>query len=210
MLVALFFVRTVRTGDDRWWVAVGAAIGLSMLVKFTALGYVLGLVVAIGATQVRRSLRSPWLWAGAVVAVLMLLPSIVWQFQNGLPIVEFVGNQDTGGRVLGLSGRLGYLVSLVVLPGPLALLVTVPGALWFWRSERHRPLAVATASTLLFFLVVSGKGYYAGAAIALVVVAGVVAIVERRGKPSRALVIALVVNLLVPLPLLVPLVPVSV
>jgi 4-amino-4-deoxy-L-arabinose transferase-like glycosyltransferase len=209
MLVAYVFARLVRTGDQRLYVALGAAAGLAVLVKFTMLAYLLGIGVAIVATPRRRDLRGPWLWTGTAVAAVIVAPSIVWQFAHGLPVLEFVSNQGGGGAVLGLRGRAGYVVSLVLLPGPLALLVTIPGVRRLAADRTVRPVGVAVGTALVVLFLASGKGYYAFPGIAVVCCAGAITLSGWTPRARRNAVIALIVNLAIPLVLLVSLVPTS-
>lgn len=210
MLVALLFVRLVRTGDERLWVGVGAAAGLALLVKFTMTAYVFGLGVGVLATPLRRSVSSLWLWLGGAVGAALVAPSIVWQAQNGFPVLEFVGNQGSGGKVLGLGGRGGYLVSLIVLPGIVAAFLYVPGLVSLLRDGIFRALGIAHAVALIVFLAASGKGYYAAPGIAVLLCAGAVAAIRKRDRYPRGLMAGIAVSLLLALPLAVPLLPVSV
>ncbi len=196
MLVAYVFIRLVRTDDPKLWVWLGAAIGLCLLVKFTELAYVFGLGVAVIATPVRKHLRTPWPWIGALIAFAVIAPSIAWQATHHWAVVEFVRHQGTGGAVLGLRGRLGFLVSLLILPGPVALWLFVPGFRKLFSDAAVRAAGVAVAVALLVLLVASGKGYYAAPGLAVVAAAGA-AVVDGR----RVLTAFLVVNILVPLPL---------
>jgi 4-amino-4-deoxy-L-arabinose transferase-like glycosyltransferase len=63
VVVAFFVVRRLATGDPRWWLGIGAAIGLGMLTKYTMAYFVSGLIVGALLTPVRRDLRSRWPWA---------------------------------------------------------------------------------------------------------------------------------------------------
>ncbi len=208
MLVAFVTIRLLRTKDERLWVALGAAVGLALLVKFTMVAYVGALGIALLATPLRRSLRSPWLWLGAVIGLLLITPSVIWQFRHDLAVVEFVSNQGGGGAVLGLRGRLGYLAGLVILPGIVPVLLYVPGLLWLWRNEKFRVLSITHGVTLVAFVVASGKGYYAFPAIAVLLCAGSVAVIERRERYPRPIMAGTaVVGLFIALPLVV--VPVS-
>jgi 4-amino-4-deoxy-L-arabinose transferase-like glycosyltransferase len=200
MLVALVFTRLVRTDDPKLWPWLGLAIGLSLLVKFTELSYVFGLGVAVLASPLRRHLRTPWPWIGAAVAFVVLGPSIVWQATHHWAVVEFVRHQGTGGAVLGLRGRAGFLASLVILPGPVALWLFVPGVRKLFADKTLRTVGLAVVVALAVLLVASGKGYYAAPGLAILAVAGAVAVSSRDGS-LRALTIALVINFLVPMPL---------
>jgi 4-amino-4-deoxy-L-arabinose transferase-like glycosyltransferase len=212
LFVVFFIARLIRTGDERWWLAIGASIGLALLVKFTVLAYLFGLACAVLATpSVRRHLRTPWPWVGAAIAAAMMAPSMLWQASNDFAVVEFVRHQGGGGAVAGLRGREGFLVSLALLPGPLALWVWVPGLRDLLRRTEVRLLGVAHAAALLAMLVASGKGYYAAPGIAVLLAAGAVALSRRPGWSARRIVIALAINLAVPLAFLFPgIIPISV
>lgn len=209
MLVALLFARIVRTDDPTLFVWLGLTSGVALLVKFTMLAYLLGIAAAIVASPLRKHLRSAWLWAGAGLALLIIAPSVVWQFANDLPVVEFVSNQGSGGAVLGLRGRAGYLAGLVVLPGPLALLLTIPGTRWLILQRVARPLGIAVLAAIAVFFVASGKGYYAMPGIAVILCAGAIVLSGWTPRARRNTLIALTINLLVPLVLLVPIVSTS-
>lgn len=204
MLVCLVALRLLRTGDKRLWVALGAAIALALLVKFTVLAYLFGLAVAVVASPLRKHFRTPWPWLGGVVVAAALAPSLVWQAQHSWAVVEFVSHQGTGGRVLGLGGRMGFLVSLVVLPGPVALWLWVPGIRRLWSDRRFRVLGATHAVALLVLFVASGKGYYAAPGIAVLLAAGSAAVDSRPGWSARPIAIALGASVLVLIPLFMP------
>src|SRR5208337_5317129 len=90
VLIAYFVIRLLKSDDPRWWVAIGTAIGLGMLTKYTMSFLVLGVVGGALLTPTRRYLTSPWLWCGASVAALLMLPNIVWQIQNHFVSFEFL------------------------------------------------------------------------------------------------------------------------
>ena len=206
MLVVYIVARLLRTGNKRLWVALGFAISFGLLVKFTELAYLAGLAVAVFASPLRKDFRTVWPWLGGVVIAAALAPSIAWQASHHWAVVEFVRHQGTGGRVLGLGGRAGFLASLAILPGPVALWVWVPGFRQLWRDATFRLLAVTHGIAFLVFLAASGKGYYAAPGIAVLLAAGARAL---DAKPKKVLSIALAFNVL-PLAALGPALPLSV
>jgi hypothetical protein len=76
------------------WARLGVAFGLGLLNKHT----IVMLAAAVGAgmllTRARRHLarRGPWL--ALAIALLLLLPNLVWQARNGWPSLEFYVNAD--------------------------------------------------------------------------------------------------------------------
>ena len=78
VVVAYFVTRLLSSDNPRWWVAIGAAIGLGMLTKYTMAFLALGVVVGMLLTPARRHLRSGWFWLGVAAALLLILPNVVW------------------------------------------------------------------------------------------------------------------------------------
>jgi len=90
-VVAYCAIRLLRSEDPRWWLGIGAAIGLGMLTKYTMAFCSIGLVAGVLLTSSRRYLASRWAWGGAALALLVVLPNLLWQAQHGFVSLEFLG-----------------------------------------------------------------------------------------------------------------------
>jgi 4-amino-4-deoxy-L-arabinose transferase-like glycosyltransferase len=64
VLIAYFTIRLVKSGNPRWWLVIGAVIGLGMMTKYNMAFFVAGIAGGVLLTQPRRHLTSPWLWGG--------------------------------------------------------------------------------------------------------------------------------------------------
>lgn len=95
VLTAYFLVRLLRTEDPRWWLAIGAAIGLGIMTKYTMIFLVAGVAVGVLLTDTRRYLKTPWLWAGVAVSLLIFLPDLIWQIQHDFISLEFLKHIHT-------------------------------------------------------------------------------------------------------------------
>src|SRR6185437_15707706 len=60
VLVCWFVVRLLKSENPRWWLAIGTAIGLGLLTKYSVVFFVAGLVAGLALTQARRHLASGW------------------------------------------------------------------------------------------------------------------------------------------------------
>jgi Dolichyl-phosphate-mannose-protein mannosyltransferase len=211
--LALLLVVRILAGraDPRWWLAVGVVAGLGLETKCTMSLLGLGLAAGLVATPVgRRHLRSPWLAAAVVVALVLWLPNLVWQGLNGWPSVEFTRNNNA--NVRDEDGRLGFLLQQILLVGPLALPLAGAGLVWLWRRPPWRMLAVALATVALVLLVVGGKAYYLGPAYVPALAAGSVAAERWVGADPRrwhTAVGALALNGLIPLAAVAPVAPID-
>jgi len=69
--------------DQRWWLAAGAAAGLGILSKYSALFLGPGILLWLLSDAARRTaLMRPWLWLGGALAGLIALPNLIWNAQH--------------------------------------------------------------------------------------------------------------------------------
>src|SRR5216683_3228410 len=68
-------VRLEQSGDERWWLAFGVIAGFSLNTKYLVGFYLVALAVGLLATSQRKSLLHPWVYLGALLAGVMLLPN---------------------------------------------------------------------------------------------------------------------------------------
>lgn len=79
LLAVWTLLRVTSGGNRRWWLGVGAMIGLGMQTRCTMLMWAIGLTAGILATPRRRQLATPWPWLGAALSLLMVVPNAWWQ-----------------------------------------------------------------------------------------------------------------------------------
>ena len=77
---ALFFLAKVtETGRGGWWLAVGMAVGAALLSKYTAIFFGVSILAwLIIVPSMRRWFRTPWPYAGALVAGMVFAPVVYW------------------------------------------------------------------------------------------------------------------------------------
>jgi hypothetical protein len=77
--VLFFLAKVLESGRSAWWLAVGVAVGVALLSKYTALFF--GPAIAIwllSVPKLRRWLVSPWPYLGGIVALVIFSPVILW------------------------------------------------------------------------------------------------------------------------------------
>jgi len=210
-LLMLTVVRIVQTGESRLWLLVGVLVGLAFENKHTILAFVAALGVGIVATEARKMLRDPWLWAGAAVAVVLALPNVAWQVLNGWPSLEFyraaqlLKNQPTPPLV--------SLLWQVLSNNPVTLPVWLAGWLHLSTARETRRLRfLGVMFGVLLAIHVASQSARADRTVAaypLLLAAGAVAIERRvRGSAARIVLPALVVaSGLALTPIVVPILP---
>src|SRR5512142_2013239 len=90
VLLTYCVVRLLNTEAPRWWVAIGAVIGLGMINKYTMAFFVVGLAVGVFLTPTRRLLFNRWLLIGVMLSLLIFLPNAIWQMQHNFISFEFL------------------------------------------------------------------------------------------------------------------------
>ena len=78
VLLAFMVIRLLTSEDPRWWLGIGATIGLGVMTKYTIAFSVAGVIVGVLVTSNRHYLKSRWLWIGALLALVIWLPNLLW------------------------------------------------------------------------------------------------------------------------------------
>lgn len=161
--VTYLLVRLLKSQNPRWWLAIGAMIGLGMQTRYTIGVLALGVVAGVVLTPARRWLLNGWLWAGVGLSLLVFLPNFIWQARHHFVSREFLtylhARDLRWGRYDGFwPEQLLVNVSLVTAP-----LVFV--GLWFFfvhrEGRRYRLLGWVFVASLTIFGVVRSRSYYA-------------------------------------------------
>ena len=164
ILIGYFTVRLLRSRDPRYWLGIGAVIGLGMMTKYTIAFYVAGLMVGVLLTESRRYLTSPWLWAGVGLSVLIFLPNLIWQIQNNFIYLHFLAYIHT--RDIQIGRTQGFLIGqLYVSANPVTIPLWIAGLYFFFftsSGRRYRLLGWMAVTAFLLFLVFQGRDYYTG------------------------------------------------
>jgi len=156
-----FLVRLAQTGNERWWIPFGVVVGLSLLSKYAIAFYVVALAIGLLATPQRRSLFRPWLYVGALIGAIVVLPNVLWQQAHGWPFLE-LGKAAVNGKNVALS-PVAFFVQQLLLMGPLAAPVWIAGLWVSLRRPKHalyRAFPIAYAILFIFFVISHGKAYY--------------------------------------------------
>ena len=179
-------------GGARWWIALGVAGGIGLLVKFSILFFGVGVLVALLATaRGRRSLGTRWPWLAAAIALALGSPSLVGQVRLDWPLLEYSrALQQTQLQHVAVTD---FLTGQLLL-GP-AVLLALAGLVSLLRSPKERAfreVAWACLGAFVVLLLLHGKAYYIGPIYPTLFAAGA-AWLERRtarhvapiGNPPR-------------------------
>lgn len=174
VLIAYFTIRLLKSDDPRWWLAVGAAVGLGLMTKYSIVFYIAGVLGGVALSRARKFVASGWFWGGIALALLIFLPNFLWQVRHHFISYDFLHHihiRDVGeGRAEGFfKDQFWICVNLAAAPLWLAGLVAL------LLNARYRMLAWMYLIPLAVFALAKGRGYYMAAAYPMLLAMGAVA-----------------------------------
>jgi 4-amino-4-deoxy-L-arabinose transferase-like glycosyltransferase len=176
VLLSWLVIRLLRSDDSRWWLAIGATIGAGMMTKYTIIFLVAGLVAGFFVSGPRRHLRSVWLWAGALLSIVIVLPNLLWQWRHDFITREFL--LAINARDVAIGRTDDYVLGQLLVG---ASIVTVPlwiAGLSFYflmpEGKRFRMIGWMFVVPFFLFLLAGGRSYYLAPAYPMLLAAGAV------------------------------------
>lgn len=175
--IAWMLLKLANGGHGRWWLGIGALIGLAMMTRYTTAVWSLALVAAALATPLRRQFAGPWPWLGALLSLLLFAPNAWWQWQHDLIYLDFV--QHIHARDVRIGRTDGFwLGQLVIGANPLLAPLWQAGLLWLLLARgasRWRGLAVFYLAGLALMALSQARDYYMAPGYPPLLAAGAVA-----------------------------------
>jgi hypothetical protein len=171
ILIAYFTVRLLKSGDARWWMAIGTTVGLGLLTKYAIVFYVAGILAGVALTEARKFAKSWWFWGGIALALAMFVPNFIWLARHDFISYHFL--QHIHARDVGEGRARGFwkdqaLVCINVAAVPLCL----AGLVGFLRDRRYRMLAWMFVVPVALFFLGKGRGYYTAGAYPMLMAMG--------------------------------------
>jgi hypothetical protein len=174
VLVSWFTIRLLKTDNPRWWLAIGAALGLGLMTKYAIVFYIAGILAGMAFSPARKYFASKWFWAGVGLALLIFLPNLIWLIRHDFisySFLQFIHKRDVAeGRAEGFL-RDQFLVGANVFAIPIWLI----GLYSYLRHRRFRLAAFMYIVPLLVFWIDKGRFYYTAEAYPMLLAMGAVA-----------------------------------
>jgi len=169
MVSLYWFLCLVIDRRPRYWIYLGVTLGIGLEVKYTIVGLIAGIGVAVLLTpSLRIELRKKYPWIAAAIALLIWAPNLAWQVVEGFPTLIYLANHRGSS-----GGPVTYLIEFGVYFF-LLLPLWLAGMISLFRNRELRPIGIACAVPLVLFLFV-GKSYYAAGTIPIALAQGLMA-----------------------------------
>jgi len=210
---AQFVILAIKRNDPRYWIGFGIVAGLGMQEKYTIAVFGLGVVIGLLLTEQRRTFLNPWIWLAGLVAFLIFLPNLLWNWHYDWPFLQLIRAIRAEGRDV-VWGPFQFFFQQMMEVGLVAGIIWLVGlfAFLFWRPLR--PYRVLGWSYLVSYTVIflqHGKNYYLAPVYPMLLAGGAIAIdafasesPSRRGWLKRVIAIVITVNGIYLIPITVP------
>src|SRR5882757_6043369 len=160
VLTAFFLVRLLKTSNPRYFLLVGASIGLGVLAKYTMLFFAAGILAGLLLSDARKYFQTIWPWLGLLISLLVVAPNFLWQVRHHFITYDFLRFIHQRDVAEGLTSTfLPDQLEMTLLSFPL----WIAGLLFCLRSRQTRCLRALGWTflvTLLLFVIANGRGYY--------------------------------------------------
>lgn len=169
---AYFTVKLLATENPRWWLAIGASIGLGLQSKYTMGFFAIGIAAAVVLTNARQFLKSKWLWYGVGLSILIFLPNLLWQAKNHFVSLDFLNHIHARDVRIGRANNFLPEQLQLTLFGFFVFLAGLYSTLISRDGKRYRMLAWMYLIPLALFVIAKGRAYYLAGAYPMLYAAG--------------------------------------
>lgn len=154
-------IRHISSGKQKWLYTAALVFGLGFLNKYNITFLLLGFLPAMLISRQRNLLTQKALYSGMLLGLLLILPNLLWQYNNNFPVIHHL--KELAGTQLVNVSRWGFLRSqLFFFTGSLFVIISGLYALIFYRPFReYRLFFWAMIFTLAIFTYFRSKDYYA-------------------------------------------------
>lgn len=173
-LVCYFLLRVLRSNSlvgFRWF---GLLFGLGMLNKYMLFFLLLGLIPALLLSRYRRLLWSRGALEAALIAIVIVLPNLWWQYHYHFPVIDHMRGLSSN-QLVNVQ-RLNFLTDQFFMCAT-GVLLWLPGIIYCLqhRKESKWVLGLLYIFVILILVLLKGKSYYTLGLYPAMIAAGAVA-----------------------------------
>ncbi len=185
-LALLALAMRASTNDMRWWIGIGAALGIGLLTKLSIAFIGVGVVVGVLVTPLRGDLLTRWPWLALLLALVLGAPSIVGQVALDWPITWQM--RDLAAGQLERRSVLAFVAEQPMMVMPIAFVLAMLGLWSLLANARFRAVGIAVLVSWIWLSVQKGKGYYGAPVYPVLFGAGAAALTMWTPRTTRWLV----------------------
>ncbi len=176
-LMFYYLIRLIKTENKNLWLLIGLIFGIGLMNKLTFIFLGFGLAIGLILTKNRKYFLTKELWLGAVIAVIIFLPNIIWQYVNGFPTLEFMHNAAVYKNAS--VGFTEFFVQHLMELNPISTILLLTAIYFLLSGDGEKKFSLLLwmyVSIFIVFALNNGKPYYMGVLFPVILAAGAVGI----------------------------------
>lgn len=156
-----FVIRYIRSGKNECLYLGSIVMAIGFLNKYTICFLLAGFLAGLLITKQRVLFRQPVFYKAIGLFVLLILPNLLWQYQQGFPVITHM--QELTERQLVNVDRIAFLREQCIffLPSFFIILAGMAGLIFYKPFKPYRIIGYNYLVTLVLFIYFQGKSYYA-------------------------------------------------
>ncbi|KQO32745.1 glycosyl transferase [Flavobacterium sp. Leaf82] len=154
-------IQYISTQKPKWFFIGAIVFAFGFLNKYNILFLLIGLLPALLLSGQRKILVEKKLYIALILGLLLIMPNILWQFNNHFPIVHHM--KVLSETQLVNVDRAGFLKEQILFfIGSLFVILSALYALLFYKPfEKYKLFFASLIFTLVVFMYFKAKAYYA-------------------------------------------------
>lgn len=169
-----YVIRFINTENTKYLLLTGATLGIGLMNKYTMIIWAFGILIGMLFYQKGKVFKNKWWYLSGLLSLIIILPNIIWQFQNKLPIVRHLQELDESQ----LSQLNPFEFGLDQLNYPFTLIVSIIGIAFLLTKKEYRSIGIAALIIFFTMWFLQSKSYYVFALYPVLFAAGSVKITQ--------------------------------
>lgn len=174
---AYLVVKIIKTEYYALWIVIGLIAGIGLLNKFSISFFLISLVVGLLFTPARKILFNHFFLIGAIIAVVMFLPTIFWQINHHFPFLEHQRESSLYEKKGVLLSAIDLILQQNVLTNPTTVPIWISGIyyyLFITPGKKYQFLGWCYFILLGWFFFFEARYYYSLPIYPMLIAAGAV------------------------------------
>ncbi len=176
-LCIYLIIKYINTSNDIFLLFFGIAAGITMLNKYLAGIFFIGLIVIVPFTKYRKVFTSKMFYYGIAAGFFLFLPNIIWQISKNFPVTTHI-NELYKTQLVYMN--IPLFLTEQILTACMGSFFTVAGLIWLLlkKDNRYRFLGVLAIFVIIALMLLKGKSYYTLGIFPFLIAAGAVSYEE--------------------------------
>ena len=171
-LASWIIIRLIKTENKKWLYWLGITIGIGFLNKYSVAFLIIAIALSFLITPLRKLFLQKQLWIAAGISLLIVIPNLFWQWQNGFPVFHHM--QALSESQLSNVNPFIFLLDQILMHF-WGFLIWIPGLLFLLFNKeikKYKCIGWIYIFTLFIFLLMKGKNYYTLGTYPMLIAAG--------------------------------------